>query len=132
VAAVGRAPGQRLRLVLAGGDAEADRQTVAAGEVLQAARALVADMVVMAGLAADHAAERDIAVELPRLRGELDRAGKLESPGHGHRLESRPGLGQRPLGAVPQEVADMRVIAGLDEKNVRRLRHVLASKSRAT
>ena len=80
VLAVDAGARQRLRLVLDGQDAEADGELLLEREVLQAARALAADIIVMRRLAADDAAERDVAVEARvaravrlRLDGEADR-----------------------------------------------------------
>src|SRR5207253_10040212 len=57
VAPVGRGAGQCLGLVLDRQNAVADREPVTSRQVLQATRALGADVVVMRGLTADHAAE---------------------------------------------------------------------------
>src|SRR5262249_37396597 len=87
VLALGLGARQALRLVLDGEDAEADGDAVFEGEVLQPARALLADIVVMRRLAADDAAERDIAVETPlgalapALDGDADRCRNLEGAG---------------------------------------------------
>src|SRR3546814_18537776 len=70
--------------ILDGQDAVADRQPVTAGEILQPTSAFLADIVVMSGLAADHAAQRDETViaaterDLHRSRGHADRRGNLE------------------------------------------------------
>src|SRR5690242_6834662 len=63
---VGPRPRQCLRLVLDGENAEADGELMLDSELLQAARALAADIVVMRRLAADDTAQRHIAVK-PRL-----------------------------------------------------------------
>src|SRR3546814_13213518 len=68
---VGARPG--LLVVLAGDDAIAERQGVLAGEVLQLAGALAADVVIVRGLAADDAAEGDVAVEAVAPRAEVHR-----------------------------------------------------------
>src|SRR3546814_2058579 len=68
---VGARPG--LLVVLAGDDAIAERQGVLAGEVLQLVGALAADVVIVRGLAADDAAEGDVAVEAVAPREEVHR-----------------------------------------------------------
>src|SRR5215468_8933880 len=80
---------QRLRFVLDGEDPEADGQIVRKRQLLQAARALLADVIVMRGLTSDHAAERDEAIESPALHApparhhsKFDRRGDLEGAGN--------------------------------------------------
>jgi len=46
--------------------------------------------------------------------------------------QARPGFGQRTLGALPQQLADMGVVPRLDQQDMRGFLHVLASSSRAT
>src|SRR5579859_4826152 len=82
-------PRQGLRLVLHGEDAEADGEVMRERQLLQAARALLADVIVMRGLAPDHAAQGDEAVEaralggsLARLHGIFDRGRDLEGARH--------------------------------------------------
>src|SRR5437016_8301441 len=79
-------PCKRLGLVLDSEDAKADREVVREREVLQAAGALLAHVVVMRGLAPNDAAQRDEAVEarargraLASLHGIFDRSRDLES-----------------------------------------------------
>src|SRR3546814_9197350 len=84
---VGARPG--LLVVLAGDDAIAERQGVLAGEVLQLAGALAADVVIVRGLAADDAAEGDVAVEAVAPREEVHRA-------HRHADRRRALEGARP------------------------------------
>ncbi len=124
VAAVGSRTHQRLRLVLDGQDAVADRKPVADREILQRARGLGADMVVMGGLAADHAAERDKPVKPPAGRGgQRDRRRDLEGAGHRGDLAGRPGSGNRALGTLPQQRGKVRIIGRLDEQQVRSAGH---------
>src|SRR3546814_9363622 len=83
---VGARPG--LLVVLAGDDAIAERQGVLAGEVLQLAGALAADVVIVRGLAADDAAEGDVAVEAVAPREEVNRAHRHRSEEHTSDLQS--------------------------------------------
>ncbi len=90
-------------------------------------------MVVMSGLAADHAAERDKPVEtLARPRDSADRRGDLERPGDRDALMAGAGRGERALGAAPQFGGDVGVIGRLDEENMGRLAHGVCRRSRAT
>src|SRR5260370_1734699 len=90
---------QRLRLVLDGEDTIADGGAVLQRDLLKAACALGAYIVVMRGLAANDATERDIAVEAAAdvvaapLDGDADRRRDLESPGHREALiAGAPGV----------------------------------------
>src|SRR5713226_6763786 len=121
VLAVDAGARQRLRLVFHRENAEADGEAVLERELLQPTRALAADIVVMRRLAADDAAERDIAVEARlaravRLRfdGKPDRRRDLEGSRHGEALIARAGGVERGDRALGQLVRDMRVIARLD------------------
>src|SRR3546814_11833908 len=82
---VGARPG--LLVVLAGDDALAERQGVLAGEVLQLAGALAADVVIMRCLAADAAAARAVPAQAvaPRQQAHVatrnaDRPRALQGP----------------------------------------------------
>src|SRR5947208_2864970 len=111
---------QRLRLVLDGENAETHRELMLDREPLQAARALAADIVVMRGLAADDAAQRDIAVKArlaraPRLSldGKADRRRYLEGARHSEALVAGASRIKRRDCAARQLVGDMRIIARL-------------------
>ncbi len=74
-------------------------------------------MLVMRGLAPDHATERDKPVEpLGRFRGQRNRRRDLEGARHRNRFAGRPGLGYRALGPLSQHRGEMRVIGRLDEQ----------------
>src|SRR6185437_9949869 len=129
VLAVDAGARERLRLVLDGEDAEADGGAVLQRQLLQAARALAADIVVMGRLAADDAAERDIAVEATadivaaRLDGDADRGGYLEGAGHGEALVAGAARVERLDGAARQLFGDMRVIRRFDDHDMGRIGH---------
>ena len=75
--------------------AEADGEPLAQRQILEAARAFGADQIVMAGLAANDAAQRDIAVEaVAREMRELDRRRNLECARHGHAFVGDAGAFQ--------------------------------------
>ncbi len=81
-------------------------------------------MVVMGGLAADHAAEPDKPVKPPaRLGAQRDRRGDLEGAGHRRDLAGRASRRDGALGALPQQRRDMGVIGRLDEQQVRSSGH---------
>src|SRR5215472_16915289 len=127
---VGTRPRQRLRLVLDSENAEADGELMLDGEPLQAARAIAADIVVMRRLATDDAAERDIAVKprlarAPRLRidRETDRRGNLEGARHGDALIAGARRVERRDRAARELIGDMRIIARLDQHDMRRVAH---------
>src|ERR1043165_4898270 len=111
-------PCKRLGLVLDSEDAKADREVVREGQVLQAAGTLLADVVVMRGLAANDAAQRDEAVEtrargcaLASLHGIFDRSRDLESAGDGDALVAGARLLKGLQGALQKLVGDMRIVA---------------------
>ena len=84
---------------------------------VKTARAFGADMVVMGGLAADHAAERDKAVKtLAGSRHCGDGRRNLERSGDGDAFVAGACCGNRHLGATPQLGGDVGVIGRLDEK----------------
>ena len=88
--------GERLRLVLDGENAEPDGKLWLRARSWMPARALLADMPIVRRLAADDAAERDVAVEMRpcaapgRGRGKADRGGNLEGARHGDALIGGP------------------------------------------
>src|SRR5262249_46631755 len=91
-------------------------------------RGFVGDDLEVIGLAADDAAERDIAVEaapamLAGARRDRDGGGDLERAGHGHALEMRVGLLQRRGRAVGQRGGGVRIEARLDDQDVRLVAH---------
>src|SRR5215469_11683489 len=123
-------PRERLRLVLDGENAEADGELMLDRKLLQTPRAFAADIIVVRRLAADDAAECDVAVKACFTRaarlgldGKADGGGNLEGTGHGETLVARPGRIERRDCAARQLVGDMRVISRLDEHDMRRLRH---------
>src|SRR5579864_2282306 len=127
---VGPRSRQCLRLVLDGENAKADGELMLDGELLQAARALAADIIIMRRLAADHAAERDIPVKARlaraarlRLHRETDRRGDLERARHREALVAGARRVERRDGAARELVGDMRVVARLDQHDMRRVRH---------
>ncbi len=96
-------------------------------------------MIVVAGFAADHAAERDVAVETPaggvELHGaqaHVDRRRNLEGAGHGNPLEAGAGRLQRAVRARQELVRDILVKPGFDNQDVGRIgiRHRLAPRRR--
>ncbi len=97
-----------LRVALHRQDAVADAEPVQP-EQHQPARRIVADRLVMRGLAADHAAERDVAVEFARPAGEPDRRRQLERPRHLDGLLRRPGRGDGGGSAGEQRIGDVAV-----------------------
>src|SRR5271170_8251668 len=124
VAALGWRAYERLRLVLDGQDAIADGQPVAHRELLQPARTLGADVIVMRGLAADHAAERHEPVKtLARPRGDPNRGRNFERPGNQDALMGGAGSGKRAFGPAPQSLGDVSVIGRLDQEDMRRPAH---------
>ena len=133
VASVRGGSGQRLRLVLHRQNAVADRQSVADRQLLQAARTLGADMVVMCRLAADHAAERDKPLKpVVRPRRKPDRRRDLKRTGNSDRLMGRTGGGECALGAAAKLGSDVAVVEGLDDEDMRRCGHGAGRRSRAT
>ena len=85
-----------LGVVLHGQDAVADAEPLEP-EQREAARAVVADRLVVGRLAADDAAEGDEAVEPPARAGEADGGRELERARHLHRL--LPGAGRSSIAA---------------------------------
>ncbi len=133
VAPVGRGAGQCLGLVLDRQNAVADREAVTGRQVLQATRALGADVVVMGGLPANHAAECDEPIEpIARPRGKADRRWDLERTRNLQAFVGSAGCRKGTLGATTKLRSDMGVIRRLDEQNVRRLGHGVGRRSRAT
>jgi hypothetical protein len=102
-----------------GHDAVADRKLVPDRQIHQAARALAADIVVVRGLAADHAAQSQEAVVAAG--GERDRAGNLERARHDHALRGGAILADLGLGTGDQRVGDLGVIARFDDQDARAL-----------
>ncbi len=71
----------------------------------------------MIGLAADNHADRDEGVIL--VGRQRDRAGDLQSAGHGDRLVRMAGRLDRGAGAFEQQVVEVRIEARLDDQNLR-------------
>src|SRR5689334_2880737 len=102
-----------------GDDAVADREAPLNRQVHQPTRALAADIVVVAGLAPDHTAQREEAVIT--LGGQRNRAWNLEGARHDHPLESGTVPRELALCAGDQGIGDLRVVAGFDHENARTL-----------
>ena len=126
-----RGPRPGLVAVLGRHHPEAERERVLAHQVLDRARALLGHELIVAGLAADDAAERDIAVEaaaqrreIERADGHLDRRGNLEHAGDRVSLVARAGLVAHAGRAAHQLVRDVVVEACLDDEHRRRISHV--------
>src|SRR5690242_18019873 len=82
-------------------------------------------MVVMSGLATNHAAECDKTVKLAG-RGpgnEGDRRRDFEGARHRYDLEGRPRRGDGALGTLAQQGGEVRVIGRLDKQQMRRTVH---------
>ena len=100
-------------------------------QFLHAAGALVADDIVVGGLAADDAAERQIAVERPaldldrRLDRHLDGGRNLQHAGHGKALIAGARLLQRGNRALRQLIGDIGIEARFHDHDMRRRRHSL-------
>ena len=102
--AIGTRARPGLLEVLAGKDAERDRDRQRLGQTRQGTRDRVGENVEMGGLAADQATKRDDGVEAARFRDGRDGRRQLERPGHLELLDRRPGgesPSQRALGERP-------------------------------
>ena len=114
--------GPGLRFVFDGQDAVAERQAPGHREVHQGARALARDDVVMAGLAADDAAERHRRIvgragRRGRIEGDGDRRRDFEGARHGQDVDARLGRPQRLARAAQELVGDVVVEARLDDED---------------
>src|SRR5262249_2311785 len=123
-------PRERLGLVLHRENAETDGEVVLERQVLQPPGALLADIIVVRGLATDDTAERHETIEaralgrtLPRLDGVLDRRRDLERAGHRDALVAGARLVERRHGSPQELVGDVRVVARLHDQDMRRPRH---------
>src|SRR5436305_8162514 len=119
-------PCERLGLIFDSENAKADREAVRERQVLQAAGALLAHVVIMRGLAANDAAQRDEPVEaraggraLAGLHGIFYRSRDLECAGHHDALMAGARLIERRQSALEKLVGDVSVIARLHDQDVR-------------
>src|SRR4051812_14155530 len=83
---------ERLLVVLDGEHPEPARHTGLELDVLDAARGLVADVVVVRGLTADHGADAGDALVVPGLGADLGRHRQLEAARHLDHVDLVPGL----------------------------------------
>ncbi|KQM14595.1 hypothetical protein ASE50_08655 [Sphingomonas sp. Leaf5] len=113
-------PRQRLRLVLDGQDAVADRHAFEA-QVHDPARALVRHDFEMIGFAADDDAQRDERVIDFRRIGDRDRTGYFQRTGHGHRLVFVPRRLDRRPRTFQEQVVQMVVKPRLDDQYLRHI-----------
>ena len=118
----GAGPG--LLVILDRQDAVAERDAARDREIHQRPRALAGDDVVMPGLAADDAAERDHrVVGLPSVRGRVERDGDGRREFRARRRPSRhrpsPARRRRPRARREKLVGDVVVEARLDDEDAR-------------
>src|SRR5690606_29981658 len=106
--------------------AEADGEGVGVDQLLDAARAFLADVVEMRGFAAYDAAERDVAVEaaahgieLARVDGVADRRGYFECARHRHLVIGYARGIEHGGRSFQQLVGNVLVVARLDDQYVR-------------
>jgi hypothetical protein len=121
----------RLGRGVDGEDAVSDRNLPTDADVHQGARGLSRDDVVMAGLAADDAAERDDAViggpgAARRIERERDRLGYFKRARHRNDVVGGAGGVKRAYGAGAQRAGDVRVVAGFDDQDARARKRRLA------
>ena len=123
VAAIRVGAGARLLDILDRDDAVADGELLLDREVHQPARALPADIVVVRGLAPDHAAQRHVTVVGLALLGrcQRDRARDLEGARHDDPLRLRAVLRNLLFGALDERIGDVGVVARLHDEDARAL-----------
>src|SRR3954465_1827891 len=100
---------KRLLVVLHREDAEAARDTGLELHVLDAARGLGADVVVVRRLAADDGADARDALVLARLRADLRGHRQLEAPGHLDDVPLVAGLLEDPARTLDQFLRELPV-----------------------
>ena len=121
VALVAARARQRLLHGLDGQHAERARHAGAQLDVLDPARGLVADVVVVVGLAADHRAEAgDAGVAARSRRGSSAASGSSKAPGTSWTSTvGDPGLGERPLRAGDEPLGEVLVEAPDGDREAR-------------
>ena len=114
---VGPVPG--LILILDSQDAIADGQVVGNRQIHQGARGLGANNLVMRGFPPDHAAKRDVTVEMLRATmGEGDGGGNFKRPGDKDTFITGTGTFKRPDGPGHLGIGKRFVKARLDNQEM--------------